>query len=762
VTSLADLSPAGLTASVGRHLLVAHPKAFQRLMATVQWARPDGTPDSGAVARGRNDEWEMDRPGEPRGAGAATRSMPNLGRGGRPAPSTRPASSLSLPAIGGGGTAPRSPMLAKANLAKGSQAAVVKLASYGSGPARAAALLNYQSHKGELTLERQDGTMIVGPREVADVAASWEGSNRASSNDVLSFKIRIDGPMVPAMAQTGLQGTLKGHDYAWTFAHDGAAAHIGVVMAAASSEHDDKGRLEWVYRNDRSIKGLHDRLETALGWPNAFSEPRWDHGLEGATTALARLTRGGGIEAFTPDGRRLREEANRIWEARPSAAGRSAPDNLNPSLEIAKSWAPNMRSRSPRDFAHVILSAKPGADKQAFMDAARATLAKEFAGHEYVFVMHTNRDHIHVHAAVRLTRSDGERLDPKIQHFARWRETLAHEARQRHIPMEAVRRFDQAHAPAYKLKDVRMVERGDAPDSVRRRIERVRDREVHRPHREEGWRRAQETAREWRALSSERSAAALPPAPDGALRLYRFERADAAHRNALFTSDRAIAESYARPGVSGRLVYIDVPADRIGELKPSHSRPDRLFVAPRSIAMMSIESEMEATVLSFRARVEAAIGESERSPPTRTNEARPMRSVETMTASRTRMADIINRMQAVLPDDEAARQFTQDAKQLLEKADRSLSNPDSTATERTFRATGTSSPSRRRTLPTSSPTNERATRSTITATAPAALIKPLPSSIAARTSMFAEQHSQHQCRPGGSVAEMGNAFDQRH
>src|SRR5271166_7117540 len=114
--------------------------------------------------------------------------------------------------------------------------------------------------------------MIVGAREVADVAASWEGSNRASSNDVLSFKIRIDGPMTPEAAQTGLQRALKGHDYAWTFAHDGAAAHIGVVMAAASSERDDKGRLERVYGNDRSINGLHDRLETALGWPK--EQPR--------------------------------------------------------------------------------------------------------------------------------------------------------------------------------------------------------------------------------------------------------------------------------------------------------------------------------------------------------------------------------------------------------------------------------------------------------------------------------------------------------
>ena len=56
--------------------------------------------------------------------------------------------------------------------------------------------------------------------------------------------------MTPEAAQTGLQGALKGHDYAWTFAHDGAAAHIGVVMAAASSERDEKGRLERVYGND--------------------------------------------------------------------------------------------------------------------------------------------------------------------------------------------------------------------------------------------------------------------------------------------------------------------------------------------------------------------------------------------------------------------------------------------------------------------------------------------------------------------------------
>ncbi|MGB5087415.1 MAG: hypothetical protein WBO09_23100 [Methylocystis silviterrae] len=63
--------------------------------------------------------------------------------------------------------------------------------------------------------------------------------------------------------------------------------------------------------------------------------------------------------------------------------------------------------------------------------------------------------------AQRGTRNaDGKRLDPNIRDFRRWRETLAEQARERHIPMEATSRFDEANVPAYKLKDIRMVETG--------------------------------------------------------------------------------------------------------------------------------------------------------------------------------------------------------------------------------------------------------------------------------------------------------------
>ena len=227
----------------------------------------------------------------------------------------------------------------------------------------------------------------------------------------------------------------------------------------------------------------------------------------------------------------------------------------------------------------MILSAKPGTDKEAFMDAARATLAREFKGHEYVFVMHTNRRHIHVHAAVRLTSATGEKLHPGIQDFNRWRQTLAEEARERHIPMEAVRRFDQAHAPAYKLKDAKMVERGVAPESVRRRVERVKTREIHRPTREEGRRRAVEAASEWKSLAARR-AVVLPPLAAGAMRLYRAEAVnDGSHRAPLFSVDRALAEACRkRWGVAARLFGRSRGANL--ELRPSRQLPTKSSSCP--------------------------------------------------------------------------------------------------------------------------------------------------------------------------------------
>jgi hypothetical protein len=630
-----------------------------------------GLPYTGPRASSRGagekleDEWAMRRPGSGRGGGVAA----------DPAPSARPGGG----AAAGGSAAPSSrpsgispAITAKAGLAGGSQAAVVKLASYGSGSARATSLLNYQSDKGQLTLEREDGTLVTGKAAVDDLAAHWRDDDaREPSNDVLRVTLTFEGKFRPEEARAGLAAALDGHRYAWRIEQRADSALLHLVTVAASARRDENGKKERIFANAKSIDRFHDKIEDAFGRDVDLSTPVWGHGVEGATTQLAALTKAGAFHAETDAGISLDDAADRHFSRQPSNASRSKPTNFNPALEIAKTWRPAMRSSSPRDFAHVILSAKPGTDEEAFMDAARATLAREFGGHEYVFVMHTNRRHIHVHAAVRLASAAGEKLHPGIQDFNRWRQTLAEEARERHIPMEAVRRFDQAHAPAYKLKDAKMIERGIAPESVRRRVERVQKREIHRPTREEGRRRATDAASDWKSLAARR-AVVLPPLAAGAMRLYRAEAVnDGSRRAPLFSVDRALAESYAPKNLPSRLVYLDVPAERISELRPSREQPAKVFVVPPALSalrkpMAGIE---EASVSHFQRRVEAALTTRPPERPIVPREDQAMRTTETMEAARRDMADAMTRLGDYLPEGAVKDDLMRRSRDILARAE---------------------------------------------------------------------------------------------
>ncbi len=696
MTTLAALDLSILTEGLQRRLAAKNRAALDDLAAAVQSAkryraqtanssraaprpRHDERPDTGPRApvpgeKSRaDDELRVKRAAAAKGGIAQNDVSAHAAAGNtQTARPSLPARGVGAPAASAATTASRSSLTAKANLAAGSQAAVVKIASFGSGAARAQSLLSYQSDKGELMLERHDGLMITGQRSVADFAATWRAEDgRAPSNDVLQFEMQFDRTLEAKQAQDALAEALRGHHYAWRLSQQDAHSRVDIVMTAASRERNAGGRLHRIYDNQRSIEGLRDRLEGAFARDAEFTEPKWAHGVEGAATALARLTRGGEIEAFGPDGRVLKDEAERLARERPNRPPRAASREANVSLEIAKSWRPHMRSSAPRDFAHVILSAKPGTDKEAFMDAARATLARAFAGHEYVFVMHTNRKHIHVHAAVRLVRDDGKRLDPKIQDFSRWRDTFAAEARARGIAMENVRRFDQANAPAYKLKDAKMMARGIAPANVRRRIERVKNREIHRPTREEGRRRAQDAARQWRNVAALSTRVAPPPPEPGTVRLYRLD-SGGDRRGALFAVDMATAAAYAKRGVAARMIYVDVPAARAAELKSSRTQPGKVFVVPRAINAQSrpLDGASSPAVAHFQQRAESALnGQQE---PTRREEKDPMRTAESMIAARDSMADTISKIGKALPDDEARTQFAEQSRRLLDKADEAI------------------------------------------------------------------------------------------
>ena len=236
--------------------------------------------------------------------------------------------------------------------------------------------------------------------------------------------------------------------------------------------------------------------------------------------------------------------------------------------------------------------------------------------------------------------------------------------------MEAVRRFDQAHAPAYKLKDAKMVERGIAPESVRRRVERVRSREIHRPTREEGRRRAAEAASEWKSLAA-RQAVALPPLAAGAMRLYRAEAVnDGSHRAPLFSVDRALAEAAAKGGAS-RLVYLDVPAERISELRPSREQPAKVFVVPPALSALRkpVDRVEEATVLPFQRRAEAALTTRAPERPIVSKEDQAMRTTETMEAARRNMADAMTRLGDYLPEGAVKDDLMRRSRDILARAE---------------------------------------------------------------------------------------------
>jgi len=215
-----------------------------------------------------------------------------------------------------------------------------------------------------------------------------------------------------------------------------------------------------------------------------------------------------------------------------------------------------------------------------------------------------------------------------------------------------------------------MVERGIAPESVRLRVERVKTREIHRPMREEGSRRATDAASEWKSLAA-RQAVALPPLAAGAMRLYRAEPAnDGSHRAPLFSFDRALAEAAAKGGAS-RLVYLDVPAERISELRPSREQPAKVFVVPPALSALRkpVDPVEEATVLPFQRRAEAALTTRAPERPIVPKEDRVMRTTETMEAARRNMADVMTRLGDHLPEGSVKDDLMRRSRDILARAE---------------------------------------------------------------------------------------------
>jgi type IV secretory pathway VirD2 relaxase len=114
--------------------------------------------------------------------------------------------------------------------------------------------------------------------------------------------------------------------------------------------------------------------------------------------------------------------------------------------ELADDWSAvalaDSRRRATTPFSiSVVLSMPAETDAAIVRDAARAFAREVFADRfDYVFALHTDAQHPHVHLAIRALGDHGERLNPKKADLEAWRQAFARALRDRGVEAEATPR----------------------------------------------------------------------------------------------------------------------------------------------------------------------------------------------------------------------------------------------------------------------------------------------------------------------------------
>lgn len=114
--------------------------------------------------------------------------------------------------------------------------------------------------------------------------------------------------------------------------------------------------------------------------------------------------------------------------------------------DLGDDWAatchsdPRRRANSPMSVA-LVLSMPAGTDPLRLRDAAAAFAVSEFSEHfDYIYAVHTDVDHPHVHLTVRALGDSGQRLNPKKADLERWRQGFAEALRDHGVEAEATPR----------------------------------------------------------------------------------------------------------------------------------------------------------------------------------------------------------------------------------------------------------------------------------------------------------------------------------
>jgi hypothetical protein len=155
------------------------------------------------------------------------------------------------------------------------------------------------------------------------------------------------------------------------------------------------------------------------------------------------------ITGRTRDGAHLKAHLNYV--SRNGALALEGPDGerlegRGQVRDLARDWAEEFalepgRRRDASISLSIVLSMPAGTDAVRLQDAARAFAAETFGERfPYVFALHDEGRHPHVHLTVRRLGQDGERLHPRKADLQAWREGFARALRDRSIEAEATPR----------------------------------------------------------------------------------------------------------------------------------------------------------------------------------------------------------------------------------------------------------------------------------------------------------------------------------
>jgi type IV secretory pathway VirD2 relaxase len=351
------------------------------------------------------------------------------------------------------------------HLAAGYQPAVVKVISYAHGVARATATGQYVQ-RDDVALETHDGRILADREAVADEIKRWSKTfeTRKESQDVVAIRLTLHGVRdTPAGRETYESAIASGfaeHRHAFRFqpTPDGDLEVRLVVAMAGTAKERFRVRDEQIGADQDGFtqKRLDARSEAAF---KARIEAATDHPQYAMSVEPGASRHGRDGVAF-----QLKQHITRFGELTDDR-GRPVADAAG-AREVARTWGPSLRSQSPRDTMHLMISAKAGTDVAALTNAVREFLHDRFADHKFMFGIHTDKEaegHIHAHAVITVKNEAGQKIHPHKDDFRTWREVYAEHARAQGLKIVATSAMERASSQSYGPKDKAIVDVAERP-----------------------------------------------------------------------------------------------------------------------------------------------------------------------------------------------------------------------------------------------------------------------------------------------------------